>query len=119
MFPAAKILPVVLDAAPLQAFGGMIILRGWALLNPNPAASVQVVMYDGTNNTGTPIAVVDLLPSESTREWFSDGGIAVESGLYIEVGSDVVGGSIFYSDASLYGGIAFVNGAIEAWSGRL
>lgn len=119
MLPAAHVLPFATAGDPLLIVGGGIVLRGWSMRNPDEEASATVRLVDGSGVNGTEISWVDLLPSESTREWFSGDGIAVMSGLLIVPEAGDVTGSVYYSPGTLIAGLLFVDGALGAWTGQV
>lgn len=119
MLPAAQSFPFTLAAdTDVQAFGTAILLRGWSLKNVDGANPGSVRLIDGTTTDGTEIATVDLLASESTREWFSGDAIGVFSGLRVEAIAVGIQGTIWYSPGTLEDGYLFTDGAKGVWSGE-
>lgn len=120
MLPAARTLPFLLESGDLELVTGLIILRGWSLRNLSDSDSTSLQLFDGTGTSGTAITWVDLLPAESTREWFSGDGIGVMSGLFATMTAEGgVSGTIYYSPGTLIDGLAFVDGALGAWTGNV
>lgn len=119
MLPAAKVLPFSAPIGSHPLIGAGIVLRGWSIRNADPATAATMVIVDGSRASGTEIATVDLLPSESTREWFTGDGIEVLSGLFVVTSGADLEGSFYYSAGKLVAGLLFVDGALATWDGVL
>jgi hypothetical protein len=117
--PAAKALPIPTTTTDVVLAGGLLIVRGWAFKNLDPANPASVELYDGTGTNGALIVPIDLLASESTRDWLSGSGIGAMAGLYLHVVKGTVQGSIWYSAATLEDDFAFVDGTKPFWTGEL
>lgn len=74
---------------------GRGVLTGWALKETTGAAVATLNIWDGTDNRGLLLAPVNLAANESTRDWFSDWGIAFSRGLFVEVLSGSVSGALW------------------------
>lgn len=68
---------------------------GFALRETAGAAAV-VRIRDGGVITGDILDTVSLLANESAREWYGPQGIKGRSGLYVEIVSGTVEGSVRY-----------------------
>jgi len=92
--------PFAALAAPgnIQAITGDVYLYGWALLDTTGAALARLELYDGYDANSLLIAPVNLLASESSREWFGDPGLTCERGIFVNVLAGSVRGSIFLGD---------------------
>lgn len=73
-----------------------IVLYGWALKNPSGASTAAADIYDNTDGTGTAIIPLTFATSESIGDWFGPGGILLKNGVYVNVTSGEVKGSLFY-----------------------
>lgn len=70
------------------------IYRGFALRETSGSATATVRIYDGTSASGTLLDSVQLAAGESAREWYGDGGIKATTGIYVDVVSGAVEGSL-------------------------
>ncbi len=76
--------------------GGSGILRGWSVRETSSAAGAVFQVFDGTDANGQLAASVALKPGESTRDWFSEEGVKIESGLFLNVVSGVMEGAVYF-----------------------
>lgn len=67
--------------------------HGFSLKETSGAASATVKIYRGSDATGDLVEVVQLAASESAREFYP-GGISVSFGIYIDIVSGSVEGSV-------------------------
>lgn len=79
------------DQAVLTAAG---IYRGFALRETSGGASATVRLHDGTSAAGTLIDSIQLAAGESRSEWLDGGGLWVERGIFLDVVSGAVEGSL-------------------------
>lgn len=85
---------------PVNAYSGVVAasgtnwLMGWMLNETTGSASAVVKLYDGLNTDGPLIGTLNLNPGESDREFFP-GGVGLAFGLYYQVVSGSVAGSVF------------------------
>jgi hypothetical protein len=99
---AAGATPVVVDGArnPLQSAAGRLV--GYALVEATGAASAEIDFYDGrTINGGALFLPVALNAGESCRDWFGPAGIAFEHGLWAQIVSGSVRGTVFIGRVDL------------------
>lgn len=85
-----------LTAVGTLLVGGELIVMGWALkeaTNLNPA---NIDLYDSTAAQGVPTFPVTLLKNESSRETWAPRGVWMQEGLYLNVTTGQVSGSIFW-----------------------
>jgi hypothetical protein len=108
--PPAMIFPVPATSADVVVFTGAACLRGWNLRNTSAVAPAALVIYDGTKNTGVNAADVDLLASESSREWFTGNGILLRTGAFLELGAGGVNGSLWLTPITDADDVAFAFG---------
>lgn len=74
---------------------GPVRLMGWALKENTGAASAAFELYDGNDTTGQSLTPVNLVANESIRDWFGATGVLCERGLFINVTSGTVRGTLF------------------------
>lgn len=74
---------------------GPVRLMGWSLKETTGAATAAFELYDGNDVTGQSLAPVTLQANESIRDWFGATGIICERGLFINVTSGSVRGTLF------------------------
>src|SRR3954451_20490977 len=71
------------------------IYRGFSFRNTSGAVAAQVDIYDNASAaSGTLLDSIALAAGESAREWYDDGGLWVENGIYVNVVSGAVTGSV-------------------------
>ena len=70
------------------------VYRGFTIRETSGSDAAVVLLYDNASAaSGTIIEQISLLPGESAREWYS-GGFVVANGIYADVVSGAVAGSI-------------------------
>lgn len=57
--------------------------------------AAKLYIRDGTSSAGAVVAVITLGPSESVREWFGPTGIKISSGVWLDMSSGTVEGSVW------------------------
>lgn len=77
-------------------FSGPCLWRGWALTNKN-ASSGDIELYDGLDNTGTPIAYSHQASGGSISLALPDAGMYCVTGLFVVLAVTPWRGSIFYT----------------------
>lgn len=89
--------PVYLDlnGAGTAIFTFALIVYGWSLRNVSSGTAAALDVYDGTDTTGKIVFPINLAGNETNREWFNR-GVLLKNGLYVNVTSQEVRGSIFY-----------------------
>lgn len=70
-------------------------ILGWSFVETTGVNGARVDIYDGIDNTGTLIAVVQLNASESVIVYLSDQGIHCLVGIYLDVKNGSVEGSVW------------------------
>jgi hypothetical protein len=71
------------------------IYRGFSIRETSGSAAATVRVYDHASSaSGTLIDTIQLAAGESAREWYDGGGIWVENGIYVDVVSGAVEGSL-------------------------
>lgn len=117
MLPASRSEPIPATTASVQVLGGAAFLHGWALMESTGSAGAVVRFRDGTGTDGVVIAPISLTGGESTRDFFPGAGVAVRSGLFLEVVSGEVEGAAWVLPATLEGPFEVAEGHHPLWSG--
>jgi len=92
--------PDLLACRPVEIGAGGLavdkpgVLRGFSVWETSGAARAEMVLRDGFSDTGQIVAVLSLAPGESQRDWFGD-GIAVSTGLYVDLVAGDVAGAVW------------------------
>lgn len=69
--------------------------RGYTFRNTSAVAVATVRVYDNASAaSGTLLDTVQLAASESAGDWYADGGIRAENGVYVEVVAGAIEGSV-------------------------
>ena len=85
-----------LNGASQQMFTTPAILFGFAVANASGSATAELDIYDATGTGGAPLFPITLAANESTREWFGERGLLMHSGIFLNVSSGEVKGSVFF-----------------------
>lgn len=97
-------LPLAIDLArptrplaypPNTDFGGLAILFGYAIKESTGLASAELDIYDGSFATSTVYIPLPLTPGQAVIDWFGPNGIQMQQGIYTNVASGSIVGSIF------------------------
>jgi hypothetical protein len=75
--------------------GGDAIIMGWGLLETTGAAAAVVEIYDGFDATAQLVVAVALTAGQSTRDWLGPNGILVTEGIFVNVISGTVRGTVW------------------------
>jgi hypothetical protein len=65
-------------------YTGPVTLRGFSCDETTGAATAKFVIRDGVDATGAARVFVTLGANESDRDWFGEGGIRMDNGIYID-----------------------------------
>lgn len=84
------VFPIATTTADAQPFTGACLLRGWSFRETTGSAAASLIIYDGPAAAGQIVAAIDLLASESTRDYPPGNGIMIRTTPFV----DVTGGSI-------------------------
>lgn len=90
----AQVLPFATTAVDVTPYRGAAILHGWAVKETTNAAPASFNLCDGTG--GPVIVPITLATNESTRDWLDGAGIIVRTGLYVDVLSGSVSGTLWF-----------------------
>lgn len=115
--PAAEAIPISDRTTDLQVISGLALITGWSFIEMTGAATAQVNLYDGTSANGALIAAISLIANESTRDLIPAPFVAAMSGVYLEVLTGEIMGSLWTIPATLENGYAFADGAKGVWTG--
>lgn len=108
--PPAQILPVAATSADVQLLTGLFVLRGWAFQETTNAAGAVLTLHDGADDTAPLVVPITLATNESTRDYPPGNGILLRTGLFLEMVSGTVQGSIWYSAITHHGDVELVEG---------
>lgn len=88
--------PITVPATGSQrVLGGPSLLMGWSFLETTGTASASVEVWDGADTTAQLVAVVSLVAGESTRDWLGPGGVYCSEGLFVNVLTGAVRGTLW------------------------
>lgn len=89
---------MIVDAVPVsastQVAGTPKAYVGFSLRETSGTVGAVVRIYDNTTASGTELDTVSLLAGETAREWYPSDGIRTRVGVYVQVVSGAVSGSI-------------------------
>lgn len=89
--PAA---PLALTGSDGQHHSGVSVLRGWTIRETSGAAVARVKMHAGNSTSGAVVGEVSLAANGAETIWLDD-GIACAGGIYVDVITGAVEGSLF------------------------
>lgn len=101
-----------------QLLTGGALLLGWWLKETTGSAPAELVVTDGTAPDALVVADVDLLTSESTREWFGPAGIELRQGAVVTPATGSVNGALYLVPGERYDEYLLALGLKPIWSGR-
>lgn len=88
------------DASVVGASGivlaGPGVLRGYSLRETTGTAPAVFRIHGGLDAFAPVIAVVSLVAGESVRDWFGESGVRTRNGLYFELVTGTVEGSVWH-----------------------
>lgn len=95
--PPAAVLPFATTSTDLTLLTGPFILRGWAFKETTGSAAATFELYDGPDDTTVLVVPINLATSESTRDWLTGNGIIIRTGLFLEMLTGSIKGTIWYT----------------------
>lgn len=98
--PPAMVFPSSFDEGDTLIFTGAAVLRGWSIYETTGDGPAAALIFDGSASSPVLVSRVDLLASESTREWFSGNGILLRTGLFVANAAGAIAGSFYLSPIS-------------------
>jgi len=110
--PAESIQFGPLTSASAAITGGACLLRGWSLYNTDQADNALIEFVDGSTATDQIVAVISLLPNESTRDYPAGAGIGVRVSLTAIVSAGTVFGTVWINPATRVGNWELVSGEL-------
>jgi hypothetical protein len=96
----------------------MTAVRGWNLRETGGIAVATVRLWDGTSVRGNKLATIHLVAGESDTQWLTGGGLAAYAGVFLEVVSGSVEGTLWYSVGEHADDFLWVQGAKAHWAGE-
>lgn len=94
----ARLLPVPATSTSRLLYSRGAVVMGWAFVESTGAGTARVNLYSGVDTTGTLAVPISLLADQSTRDYLSPAGVYFPSGVYLEVVSGSVVGSVWVID---------------------
>ena len=73
---------------------GKGVYIGFSFRETSGSATATIRVYDGTTAAGTLLDTIQLTAAESAREWYGPQGIRFTSGLYVDVVTGDIEGSV-------------------------
>jgi len=93
--PAASTVAVALTGADQVIAATAKDYRGFSVRETTGTAAAVIRLYDNAStNSGTILEEIGLAPGESAREFYGDGGVKVSNGIYCDIVSGTVTGSV-------------------------
>jgi len=72
-----------------------VILFGYSLYETTGSATAQVNIYNGGDTGGQLVLPISLGKSQSAEDWFGPQGLIMDVGIFVNVASGTVNGSLF------------------------
>lgn len=108
--PPAMVFPIATTTADVTPYIGACCLRGWSFQETTGLAVASLVIYDGPTTAGQIVAAIDLLASESTRDYPSGDGILLRTSAVIDVTAGSIQGSLWITPLTWAQDVAFAMG---------
>lgn len=70
-------------------------LKGYSFRETTGNAAAVIELLDGNDANGEVVVTISLAANESTRDWFSETGIALTNGLYVNIVSGQIKGAVY------------------------
>lgn len=81
-------------------WSGRLTFFGWAFVN-NGSVTADVVIRDGLDPTGVPLAQPQLAAGTSDEIFYPEPGVQVERGIYVQPSGAFINGTIYIRPVSL------------------
>lgn len=91
----ARVIPVGVTTAGLLLMGPRAILYGWTFRETTGTAAAEVRIRNGQSASGVLAASIGLAEGASVSQGAADPGMLMDGGVYLEVVSGSVEGSVF------------------------
>lgn len=91
----ARNIPVPATAASVELSALAEEVTGWSFREVTGAASADIQIMDGTQNTGDTLAEITLSPGESIRDDTGAYPLLAERGVFLQVNAGTVRGSVW------------------------
>lgn len=85
----------IINGASLKLAVSAGQLAGFSITETSGVSTARVRLRDGLDTGGDVLMTVALSPGESARDWFLPHGIAYVTGLYVEVVSGAIEGTVY------------------------
>ena len=107
LVPAARHLTIPVTTVDLPLISGRVLVKGFTLRETTGTAAAAAQFLDGTAEGGDPFIECSLGINESVRDWFTEAGILIQSGVFLDVDSGSVQGSVWVIPETIIGKVAF------------
>lgn len=78
-----------------QSFSLQVFLCGFSLIETTGTATAEIDLWNGFNASSELVAVIALNPGQSMRDWYGFMGLYLDTGLYCQIVSGSVRGSVY------------------------
>lgn len=93
-YPPAEAIGITASADTALA-GGLVLLKGFSLRNTSSTAVASGIIRGGRSTGAESLFDVTLAENESAREWFDEGGILCDRGLFFDLVAGAITGCVF------------------------
>lgn len=118
MLPLANSFAIPTTTADRLLLGTMAAVRGWNFAETTAGALAKVRLWDGSNDEGNKLATIEIPSGQSKEFWLPGGGLAAYVGVFLEVVSGSVEGTLWYSVGEHADDFLWVQGAKAHWAGE-
>ncbi len=94
--PPAQLLPFAATSADLTLYTGLMVLRGWSFAE-TAGATASFALYDGADDTTVQVVPINLIANETTRDLITGNGLLIRTGLFLEMFSGTIKGTIYFN----------------------
>jgi len=117
VIPAARTLAVPTTTTDQFVARGLWLITGWSFRETTALAGAVFELVDGSNADGEMFATISLVANESTRDLIPGNGLAVETGVFVNMISGSIRGAIWAVPADLFDDIGLARGVKPIWAG--
>lgn len=91
----ATAVPIPVTTTSRLIYSRPTVVMGWAFVETTGTANATVYLRNGRDAGGTLVVPISLLSAQSTRDYLSPAGVYCDSGIYLQVISGSVTGSVW------------------------
>jgi hypothetical protein len=119
LLPPAQPIGIPTTTADVTIIGGALLLRGWAWIETTGTAAATFDLVDGLDENGQLVVPFSLTAGQSTRDPLIGSGIEIKNGLFLEMLTGSIRGSVWVTPADRYGNYELLVGEHDVYVGEV